>query len=266
MVDSEPNAQVDVATTLVDMPVDVADSTATADAPPKKVSTSNLADMAMENPRAESNKNKFILFGSVGVLLLLIAAIVAGALSQKCNCHLQLNKTAESTDALPISGEMVMEGPNSYENEGLTTTKEWNVATTSELSTSVEVSKSMEIHLTTGGKTGGTSPTKSAEDWANGLSDLLTTSPVSIITKSPARLSPVTTEKPIELTTEVVKEETSNNNTTVPPEKEDVVPPVPYKTIFMWNGNWSDWSAFEPGHEAFIEPDCPITVGTLYSF
>ena len=62
------------------------------------------------------------------------------------------------------------------------------------------------------------------------------------------------------------QQETANNNTTVPPEKEDVVPPVPYKTIFMWNGDWSHWSAFGAGREAFIEAKCPITVGTHYSF
>ena len=174
MGDIEMNVNVDVASTVVDMPVEVADSTAPADAPTKKVSP-------------------FILVTAVGVLLS-IAAIVTGCIAKQKSNLLQLNKTAESTDAPPISGEIGIEDPNSYEYEELTTMKEWDMATTSVLSTSVEVPR------------------------------------------------------------------------TVPPEKENVVPPVPYKTIFMWNGDWSDWSAFGAGREAFIEPDCPITVGTHYSF
>jgi len=50
----------------------------------------------------------------------------------------------------------------------------------------------------------------------------------------------------------------TDSNVTIPPKREDV--PVPRKTILLWNSDWSDWSSFGAGHNAFIEAKCPVSV------
>ena len=269
------NVNVDVATTVVDMTVDVADST--ADAPPKKISTSNLAAVAMECPRAESNKIKYIIFGAVGVILL-IATIITGVLvKNKSNYLLQLNNTAESFSVLPESGAQISEleetPADEKNNDELTTLKRWDMAKTTsgevtvlvlELSTqeiSVEPTTkrtydptenvgaakptsiqsnntitSVEVPITTGDKTGGTAPKELAEGTVISISNQLITRPIELIKED------VAPETPVELTKEDVSPEKPIELT-----KEDAAPENPVDpTVKVGTATATD------GHECSI--------------
>ena len=51
-------------------------------------------------------------------------------------------------------------------------------------------------------------------------------------------------------------------NVTIPPKREDDL--VTQKNILLWNGDWSDLSAFGTGHDAFMKAKCAVSVGRNY--